>query len=378
MKKIVSIALLAIMISCSSNDKKAKEDQLNEYKTELSRLKKEISKLEKELADESGQSVVNVTTKPVGITSFKHYVDVTGNVNADKNIVISPETAGNIISIDVKEGDQVKKGQVLGRLNTEMIERSISEVRINHDLAVTTYKRRKNLWDQNIGSEMEYLQAKSTKEALEQKLEALKAQLDMAVIKSPINGVVDEVIARQGEMANPQMPFARIVNIDNVYITADVSEMYLPKIHKGDEVDIEFPVLNRSIKRSIFRISSVIDPSSRTFRVRVNLKNDDNLIKPNMMAVLKLLTYSDDSAIVVPSILVKKDFTGEFIFVAKQDGDKWVARKKYLKTGIKNNNKTVVIEGLTGNDKIIIKGYAQVVDGSEIEALPQPLPKGGE
>jgi RND family efflux transporter MFP subunit len=378
MKKIVSIALLAIMVSCSSNDKKAKEDQLNEYKTELSRLKKEISKLEKEMADESGQSVVNVTTKPVGITNFKHFVDVTGNVNADKNIVISPETAGNIISIDVKEGDHVRKGQILGKLNTEMIERSIREVRINHDLAVTTYNRRKILWDQNIGSEMEYLQAKSTKEALEQKLEALKAQLDMAVIKSPINGVVDEIILRQGEMASPQMPFARIVNIDNVYITADVSEMYLPKIHEGDEVDIEFPVLNRSIKRSIFRISSVIDPSSRTFRVRVNLKNNDNLIKPNMMAVLKLLTYSDDSAIVVPSILVKKDFTGEFIFIAEKNGDKWVARKKYLETGIKNNNKTVVIKGLTGDDKIIVKGYAQVVDGSEIETLPQPLPKGGE
>ncbi len=371
MKKIVSIALLAILVSCSSNDKKAKEDLLNEYKTELSKLKKEISKLEKEMADDSGQGVVKVILKPVGITSFKHYVDVTGNVSADKNILVSPEVMGNLISINVGEGDHVKKGQVLGRLNTEMIERSIREVKINHDLAVTTYKRRKNLWDQSIGSEMEYLQAKSNKEALEQKLEALKAQLDMAVIKSPINGVIDEIILREGEMASPQMPFARIVNINNIYITADVSEMYLTKIHKGDKVGIEFPVLNRTIKKRIFRISSVIDPSSRTFRVRVNLNNEDNLIKPNMMAVLKLLTYSNDSAIVVPSILVKKDFTGEFIFIAEKDGDRWIARKRYLETGIKNNNKTVVTEGLTGEDKIIVKGYAQVVDGSDIE---QPLP----
>ncbi len=378
MKKIVSIALLAILVSCSSNDKKAKEDLLNEYKTELSKLKKEISKLEKEMADDSGQGVVKVIVEPVGITSFKHYVDVTGNVSADKNILVSPEVMGNLISTNVSEGDHVKKGQVLGRLNTEMIERSIREVKINHDLAVTTYKRRKNLWDQSIGSEMEYLQAKSNKEALEQKLEALKAQLDMAVIKSPINGVIDEIILREGEMASPQMPFARIVNINNIYITADVSEMYLTKIHKGDKVGIEFPVLNRTIKKRIFRISSVIDPSSRTFRVRVNLNNEDNLIKPNMMAVLKLLTYSNDSAIVAPSILVKKDFTGEFIFIAEKDGDRWIARKRYLETGIKNNNKTVVTEGLTGEDKIIVKGYAQVVDGSEIEALPQPLPKGGE
>ncbi len=379
MKKIVPIVLLAMMISCSSNDKMDKEQKLNEYKTELTRLKKEISKLEKEMADESGQGVVKVNVKPVGITKFRHYVDVTGNVNADKNILVSPEVMGNLISISVREGDHVKKGQILGRLNTEMIERSIREVRINHDLAVTTFKRRKNLWDQNIGSEMEYLQAKSNKEALEQKLEALKAQLALSVIKSPINGVIDEVILRVGEMATPQQPFARIVNIDNVYITADVSEMYLPKIHRGDEVDIEFPVLNKTIKKSIFRISSVIDPSSRTFRVRVNLKNDDNMIKPNMMAVLKLLTYSDDNAIVVPSILVKKDFTGDFIFIAEKDGDRWVARKRYVETGIKNNNKTVVTDGLSGEDRIIVKGYAQVVDGSEIEQpLPNPPQGGGE
>ena len=253
-----------------------------------------------------------------------------------------------------------------------MIERTIKEVQINYNLAVTTYNRRKNLWDQQIGSEMEYLQAKSQKESLEQKLESLKAQLDMALIKSPIDGVVDEIIQKVGEMAGPQIPFARVVNLENLYINADVSEMYLPQIHKGEEVDVSFPVINKKMRKKIYRVSNVIDPSSRTFRVRVNLmNNDDGQIKPNMMAVLKLLIYSNDSAIVVPSILIKKDFTGEFLFIAEQQDGKWYARKRYLVTGIKNNNQTVVVEGLKEGDELITKGYAQVVDGAEINIKQQ-------
>ncbi len=367
MKKILSLILIAILFSCSANDKKAKEEQLNEYKQELSKLKKKITKLEKELADESGSNIVRVITTPVAITPFRHYVDVAGNVEADKNIMLSPETGGNLISINVKEGDKVKKGQILGKLNTEMIDRTIKEVQINYNLAVTTYNRRKRLWDQNIGSEMEFLQAKSNKEALEQKLESLKAQLDMALIKSPIDGVVDDIFLKTGEIAGPQIPFARIVNIDKLYLVADVSETYLTKIHQGDSVEIDFPVINKKEVRKVYRVSSVIDPSSRTFRVRVNLDNSDKLIKPNMMAILKLLIYSSDSSIVVPSILVKKDFTGEFIFIAEKQNDKWYARKRYLKTGITNNNKTVVVEGLKEGDLLITKGYSQVVDGSEIE-----------
>ena len=374
MKQILSIILISLLAACSAtSDKKVKEQELAEYKQQLTQLKKKISKLEKELAVESGVNIVKVYTAPVHPSEFRHYVDVSGNVNADKNIIVSPETGGNIVTIDVKEGDKVRKGQILGRLNTEMIERTIKEVKINYDLAVTTYNRRKKLWDQKIGSEMEYLQAKSQKESLEQKLESLRAQLDMALITSPIDGIVDEINQKIGEIAGPQMPFARVVNLDKLYITSDVSEMYLPQIHKGEDVEIKFPVIDLTINKKIFRVSNVIDPSSRTFRVRVNLNNENNMIKPNMMAVLKLLIYSNDSAIVVPSILIKKDFTGDFLFIAEKEGGKWYARKRYLVTGIKNNNQTVVLDGLKDGDRLITKGYAQVVDGSEIDAQSDPV-----
>ncbi|MBK3519776.1 efflux RND transporter periplasmic adaptor subunit [Carboxylicivirga marina] len=369
MKKLLILPLIALMVACSAeqgDDNQEKKEQLKEYKKELSELKKNIAKLEKELSLDRKESVINVVATAIEEGLYEHFVDVTGKVKADKNIVISPETAGKIISINVKEGDRVKRGTILARLNTEMTQRSLRQIEINLQLATTTYERQADLWEQNIGSEMEYLQAKSSKEALEQQKEALEAQLDLAVIRAPIDGVVDEIIQRQGEMAGPQLPFARLVNIDHVYITADVSEIYLQQIKAGDRVDVEFPVIEKQINARIYRSSAVIDPASRTFRVRIDMTNKANDVKPNMLAILKLSTFVAEDAIIVPSILVKKDFSGEFIFVAEEVEGKLRAKKRYIETGIKDNNNTLVTNGIQPGDKVITKGYAQVVDGSAI------------
>jgi len=369
MKKLFILPLIALMIACSAengDDTKAKQEQLKEYKKELSKLKKDIAELEKELALGRQEGLVNVVITPIETKLYEHFVDVTGKVEADKNIIVSPEAAGKIITIEVKEGDRVTKGSVLARLNTEMTQRSLAQVEINLQLATTTFERQADLWNQNIGSEMEYLQAKSNKEALEQQKEALEAQLDLAIIRAPINGVVDDVIQKEGEMAGPQMPFARLVNIDDVYITADVSEIYLQEIKANDNVAIEFPVIDKKINAKIFRSSSIIDPDSRTFRVRIDLNNKANDIKPNMLATLKLRTFAEENAIIVPSILVKKDFSGEFIFVAEKVDGQLRAKKRYIETGIKDNNNTLVTKGIEPGDEIITKGYAQVVDGSAL------------
>lgn len=370
MKKLLIFPLIALLTACSAkqsdDDRLVKEEQLNQYKKELSELKKSIAKLEKDLATDKKENAINVVATTIEPQLYEHFVDVTGKAEADKNIIISPETAGKIVSIEVKEGDQVKKGTVLARLNTEMIQRSLAQIDINLKLATTTFERQADLWNQNIGSEMEFLQAKSNKEALEQQIEALEAQLDMAIVRAPIDGVVDEVIQKQGEMAGPQLPFARLVNIEHVYITADVSEIYLQDVKAGDKVAVEFPVIKKNIEAKIFRASSVIDPGSRTFRVRIELDNNSKEIKPNMLAVLKLRTYAAENAIIVPSILVKKDFSGEFVFVAEDDNGQLRARKHYIETGIKDNNNTLVTKGIATGDKIITKGYAQVVDGSAI------------
>lgn len=373
---VITVLLLSLLTGamlvqsgCSAkvtNDTKEKQERLSALKDEMLKLRQEISKLEAELNNEASGNSVAVTLKQIEKEDFRHFVNVMGKVQSDQNLLVSPEAAGNIVSINVKEGDRVTKGQVLARLNTDALDRSVQEVEVSLDMARTLFERQETLWKQNIGSEVQFLQAKSNKESLEKRLEALKAQKAMAVVTSPVNGIVDELIQKRGEIAGPSIPFARVVNLDDIYITADVSESYLNMVKKGDPVEIEFPVLGKSVQATIARTSSVIDPDSRTYRIRVEMQNKDGQIRPNLMAVLKLCTFHDEAAIVVPSLLVKTDFTGQFLFIASEEEGKMVARKRYIESGLKDNSVVLVRSGLDAGSKIITEGFAQVVDGTQL------------
>jgi RND family efflux transporter MFP subunit len=369
--KNLSIALIFLAVAgfgCSSkvaDERQDKEEQLAEYRSEMDDLQKKISDLESELLATAEKGVVNVSLTTVREERFEHFIEVLGSVQSDQNLVVSPETSGNILEILVKEGDRVNKGAVLARINTDALDRSIQEMEVNLELAKTMFERQELLWNQSIGSEVQYLQAKSNKETLERRLEGLRAQQAMAVITAPVSGVVDDLLQRKGEMATPGIPFARIVNLDQIYITGDVAEVYLGKISKGDSVLVNFPVLDLTIPEVVTRTSSVLDSDSRTFRIRVDMLNKNQQILPNLMAVFKLQTYDRPNAIVVPSILVKKDFDGAFLFVADTNDDNiQVARKRYIKSSINDNNKTVIDSGLEPGDRIITEGFAQVADGS--------------
>jgi RND family efflux transporter MFP subunit len=350
-----------------ADEREIKEQQLEDYRSELNELKEKIANLEAELGKNMPTNLVNVEVQELNPVLFEQFIEAVGSVSTDQNIIVSPEASGVIRSIEIKEGDNVKEGQILALLNTESIEQSIEEVKVNLQLASTLYERRKNLWKQNIGSEVEFLQAESSMKALQKKLQGLEAQLEMAVIKAPINGVIDHLMQKQGEMASPVIPFARIVNLDKVYITADVSEEYLNKINARDSVSISFPVLGVTKKARVFRTSAVIDPDSRTFSVRVNLNNRDLSLQPNLMGEMRMRIAKIPDALVVPSLLIKKDFKGEFVFVALDSKNGYpVAQKRYIHTSIKDNNNTVVTNGLDPGQKIIIKGYAQVTDGTPL------------
>ncbi|GAO28302.1 efflux RND transporter periplasmic adaptor subunit [Geofilum rubicundum] len=369
--RFVLIALILLALAgygCSSkvaDDRQEKEEQLAAYQAERDALQKKIAELESELSNEAEKGMVNVSLSRVKEERFENFIEVMGMVQSDKNLMVSPETSGNIIEILVKEGDRVNKGAVLARLNTDALDRSIQELEVNLNLAQTMFERQELLWNQSIGSEVQYLQAKSEKEALARKLEGLKAQRAMSVITSPISGVVDDLLQRKGEMAAPSIPFARIVNLDQIYIIGDVAEVYLNKIEEGDSVQIEFPVLDLTVPEVITRTSSVLDADSRTFRIRVDMMNRNQKILPNLMAVFRLQTYERPNAIVVPSILVKKDFDGEFLFVADANEENQdVARKRYITSTINDNNQTVIDSGLKPGDRIITEGYAQVTDGA--------------
>ncbi len=367
MKNSVVVFLsVVLLVACGKNDRQSEVEQMNAYKEEIVELERKVADLEEKLKQDRVEQVRRVRTEILKGQVFENHIQASGIVEADENIIVSPETGGKIVSLAVKEGDRVKRGTVLARLNTAPTEQALAQVQINLDLAVTTYERQADLWKQQIGSEMEYLRAKSSMQALEKQKESLLAQLELAVIRAPIDGVVDELLQKQGEMAGPQIPFARLLNIDKVYVTADISEQYLTQVKAGDEIKINFPVLNKQFESKVFRTSSIIDPQSRTFRVRVNLSNASNELKPNMLSVMTLRTYIKKDAVVIPSLLVRKDFKGEFVFVAVKKDGQWRAEKRYVISGMKNNNEVLVEEGLHIGDQIITAGYAQVVDGMAI------------
>ncbi|WP_319510932.1 efflux RND transporter periplasmic adaptor subunit [uncultured Draconibacterium sp.] len=371
MKKILFILTTALIVSACGNttvtDEAAKRKQLQELKQQVHALEQQIHTLESELTANEKEDLVNIKATVVDNQIFEHFIEVTGKVEAEQDVDVSPESAGIIKEVLVTEGQQVNKGQVLARLNTDVLERSVEELKVQLDLAVTNYERQKNLWDQNIGSEMEYLQAKNNKESLEKRINSLYTQIEMAEVKSPINGVVDIVYQEKGNIGSPQSPFAKVINTSNIKIYGDISETYITKVHKGDDVEIRFPALDKTVHAKINQIGNTIDPNNRTFRVRINIDNESNLIKPNLVSVLSMRDYVNESAIVVPSLYIKEDFKGHYLYVVENAEGKNVAKKVYVTPGVSNNNMTEITEGLTAGTQVISEGYNQVVNGTAVK-----------
>jgi RND family efflux transporter MFP subunit len=348
-----------------------KKKQLEEYKKQYADLKVNIDAVENELRGQDAIATkVNlklVETQPVLQKDFAHFIEVQGNVESDKNVSVAPEMNGIILRINVERGQAVSQGQVIAEIDAEPIRKNISELETRLELAKTMFERQENLWKQQIGSEIQYLQAKHSKESLERSLESLKAQLKKAYVKAPINGVVDEIFVKQGEMANPAVPLARVVNLSEVQIKADVSEAYVPSVRKGDAVVVSFPSLQKEIPVRISNVGQFIEPANRTFKVEVRLANKDGFLKPNTLAVVKIKDFEQKNAIVIPTHLIQQSTDGkEFVFVIRQNEKKNVAAKVAIKTGKSYGGETLVIEGLQAEDILISKGYNEVIDGEEV------------
>lgn len=370
MKKIIIIAIAALFMAACSNtnvsDEASKRKELQQYKQELSQLEQKIEALEKELEGTKTEEAVRISVAELDSQRFEHFIEVTGEVEADLNVNVSPESAGVIESVNVKEGERVSKGQILGKLKTDALDRTLEELRIQLDLAETNFQRQKNLWDQNIGSEMQFLQAKTNKESLEKRIDGIQAQLEMAEIKSPIDGVIDDVYQEKGEIGGPQVPFAKVLNIDRIKIYADVSESYLTKVDEGQMVNINFPAISRETKAPIRQIGNIIDPNNRTFRIRIDLRNPDKMIKPNLVSVIRIRDYVSEDAIIIPSLYIKEDFNGDYTYIVENVDGTERAKKVYLKTGMTNNNRTEILDGLSAGMKIISEGNTQVVNGTAV------------
>ena len=374
MKKSLFLVLTILLAACSSKvNNPETEDEIKEqisvYKKQIGELNKKIIALEEDLAVMRGEAERGI---PVAINTmkrqtFNHYVDVNGTVEAINAAFISPEINGQVEAILVKEGQRVNKGQLLIKLNSSITESSIQEVKTSLELANTVYEKQRQLWEKNIGSEIDYLTAKNNKESLESRLQTLEAQVEMARITAPISGIIDEVMVKEGELAMPGMQVVQLVNLGDLYINADLSESFLTKVKVGDKVLLDFPSYpDISMEVPVYRIGNVIKTDNRTFKIQLKIKNIDNLIKPNVLAKIKINDYTADNAMVVPSLIIKQDMKGKYLYVVDKDNS---ARKVYVETGMSYMDETMVTSGLEEGFRVIVEGFNQVSTGSPVEIV---------
>ena len=296
MKKIVALLTLALLVvSCGKgNSIEDKKLQLEELKKESTTLTETIKKLEEEIAKVTGVKPQNNTAKNVAIEAvalkpFKHYIDVQGKIDGDEDVNVSAKTPGTVSRILVKEGDEVVKGQVLAEMESYVLQQGLEEIKTALSFAVEMYDKQKNLWNQKIGTEVQFLSAKNNKESLEKKRATLQEQIELSKIKSPINGVVDAVDIKIGQALAPGLPALRIVNLNQLKVVGEVSETYASNVKKGNDVLVVFPDLTKQIEAKISYTSKVINAITRTFTTEARLDVKDPDYRPNMIAVLKIL-----------------------------------------------------------------------------------------
>ena len=379
-RRILSLLLIVfVMISCNKDNKKdnvipddlaGKKELLKKKRMALLKLENEIAVLENQIDSlEPGlKRHTMVTTEKVTKEDFRRYSEIQGVVKSDEVTKVSAEIPGRVLRIYVENGDRVKKGQLLVKINVESIQKKLEELQKSYELAKDVFERQERLWKKNIGSEIQYLTAKNNKERLEKGIESLKTQLRKANIYAPSSGIVDRKNIEEGELASPGFPLMMILNTAKIKVAADVPENYLSSVHKGDEVTVRFPSLNMETKGKISLIGSTINPTNRTFSIETKFENHKNLLKPNLLAIVLLTDYYLPDAIVISSDLVQYEISGKaFVMVIEKENNIYKAKKKYITTGEEYNGKIVITEGLTENDILISKGARSLSDGDIVE-----------
>ena len=362
----VVIAGLLSGCSATSTDKKT---QLEKLKEQRAKLDGEIKKLETEIGTINPAPVAE-KSREVGVMEltpkkFDYFVQTQGAVEAIDNILVSAKTMGVISTVYVREGEVVKRGQTLAQIDNSVIVSNINELKGSIELANTVYQRQKNLWDQKIGTEVQYLQAKNNKESLEKRLATLNEQLDMSKIKSPIDGSVDEVDVKIGQNVAPGMPALRVVSFDKLKMKANVSEAYVVQIKTGNKVVVTFPDINKEIEAKVTFVGKTINQLSRTFPVEVALPSYADL-RPNMSGVLRVVFQTVPDAMTVPVNVVQEINGQKVVYIAVTEGTKTIAHRKVVEVaGIYGN--VAQIKGLNAGDKVIVVGYQGLNDGEFVK-----------
>ncbi len=378
---ILSFTLLWMFTGCGSQQVKgleAKKAQLKKLKTQQIQLNEQINELETELAELDPSlarqtRTVAVKVDQISAREFKHYIKVQGEVEANQNIIVSPKTAGNILSIHVKEGQQVAANTVLAKIDDAVIKRNIEELKTQLSLTKILFEKQKNLWEQEIGTEVQYLTAKNQMETLQKRLATLEEQADMTIVKAPISGTIDKIFPKIGEAVAPGTPFFRVVNNRNLSLVANIAESYIPHVKQGDAVNIYFSALDKEILTRISSVGQSIDPQSRTFEVEAQLPPSSDF-KANMFGEISINDRTINEAVTIPVNVIQRSDQGSFVFVAeKSEDDIWMAKRVNIKTGLSNKGQVVVEEGLKKGDYLITTGYKDLSDGQVLDIQGMPI-----
>jgi membrane fusion protein (multidrug efflux system) len=361
MKKLLYIPVILLLAACSKpKDKKAELADLQKQQAELNAR---ISKLQGEVGNTDSTKATEVGVVEVKSGAFTNYVQIQGKIDAQDNVTAYPQSPGTILAIYVKPGQHVSKGQTLAQLDNSVLKQSIAQNEAQVALNQTLYNRQKALWDQKIGTEVQFLQAQTTLQASRKALSGLREQAAMYRIVSPISGTVDQMDLKLGQVAQPGTTGIRIVNADLLKVKADVPESYVGSVGTGNQVKIVVPDANDSLTTKVTFAAKAIDPTSRSFAVEIKLPQRKTL-RPNMTAILKIADYSKPNAITIPVKAIQRSEDGDYVYVNANG----TAKRTTIKAGVTYGGETEVLSGLKAGDQIVTEGAADIEDGDKIKA----------
>ncbi|HZY36769.1 MAG TPA: efflux RND transporter periplasmic adaptor subunit [Mucilaginibacter sp.] len=362
MKKLIYLSAIIILAAC--NKPKDKATELADMIKERSALDAKIDSLQKKLGKKDSVKSIDVSTVTAEPGNFTNYVDLQGHIDAKDNVIAYPQAAAVITAIYVKAGEHVKKGQILVQLNNSVLTEQIAQAQTQVSLNQTVFQRQKNLWDQKIGTEVQYLQAKSNYEASQKQVDGLKQQSDMYRIISPISGTVDQMDLKLGQAASPGATGIRIVNTDNLKVKADVPESYATDINQGDNVKVVIPDANDSLMLKVTFAAKVIDPGSRSFGIEIQLP-PNKALRPNMTATIRVADYSKKNSLTVPLKAIQHSDTSTFVFI-NQNG---IAKRQPVKIGNTYGGKSEILTGIVAGEQVVTEGASDIEDGDKLRVL---------
>ena len=388
MKKILTLFIIAIILtSCGADQSERSVDDIisegnletilskrSEVKVKQSEIQNALKKLDEAIKDlDKSDNSALVTTQTISDTLFRHFIELQGSVATKQNVIIYPEYQGTLTRIFVTEGDRVRKGQILARIDDGGLGSQLSQLEVQAQLAKTTYERQQRLWEQKIGSEIQYLQMKANYESAQNAVNQLQSQVAKTAVKAPFSGVIDDVITDQGTVVAPGQALFRIVNLDHMYIEAEVPERYLKSVVPGKDVEIDLPILGETFSSKVRQTGNYINPANRAFSIEIDVPNNNGNVKPNLTARLRINDYTNENALLVPLSVISENAQGEqYVFIVStntEEGDSGqnsFATRKIITTGVAQGDYVEVLAGLTKGDEIIVEGARTVKDGQEI------------